>query len=188
MTEAELAEIDAGDGFDGLLRRNLVTGATADRAGVGASTRALPIPPGWIHDEWLGDRRAAVGRDRRRARAAHRTTASTAAIRSAPASSTWRAPARHACASRAASATTHPGSRGRVARRPARGARRRRCPRGASTSARAQARPRAGARRAFRRPGCGGSPPVLRRVADGAATAGTGSAPRTCCATWCSRA
>jgi glycosyltransferase involved in cell wall biosynthesis len=59
--EGELAEIDAGRGFDALLRRNLVTGATA------AATRelvqaALPIPDGWIHDEWMAVVAGALGR------------------------------------------------------------------------------------------------------------------------------
>lgn len=60
VTPGEYAEIDAGDGFDGLLRRNLVTGATAV---IRASVRdaALPIPPGWIHDEWLAVVAAATG-------------------------------------------------------------------------------------------------------------------------------
>lgn len=60
VSPAELAEIDAGDGFDGLLRRNLVTGATTI---VRASVRdaALPIPPGWIHDEWLAAVAGAIG-------------------------------------------------------------------------------------------------------------------------------
>lgn len=46
--EAELS----GRGFDVLLRRNTVTGATTAFA---SSLRgiALPIPEGWIHDEWL---------------------------------------------------------------------------------------------------------------------------------------
>lgn len=44
--------IHAGDAFDELLRRNLVTGATVvfRRA---LLDRALPIPRSWLHDEWL---------------------------------------------------------------------------------------------------------------------------------------
>jgi glycosyltransferase involved in cell wall biosynthesis len=57
----ERAEIDSGHGFDALLRRNLATGATTM---VRASVRdaALPIPDGWIHDEWLAVVAAATGR------------------------------------------------------------------------------------------------------------------------------
>lgn len=56
LSKGERALIDAGSGLEVLVRRNVVTGATA------AVTRplidlALPIPAGWIHDEWL----AAVG-------------------------------------------------------------------------------------------------------------------------------
>lgn len=60
VSAAELAEIDAGRGFEALLRRNLVTGATAV---LRSSVRdaALPIPPGWIHDEWLAIVAAATG-------------------------------------------------------------------------------------------------------------------------------
>lgn len=42
----------SGKGFDVLLRRNLVTGATAAVNG-NFARQALPIPDGWIHDEWL---------------------------------------------------------------------------------------------------------------------------------------
>lgn len=41
-----------GGAFDALLRRNLVTGATALVRGEVARA-AMPIPDGWIHDEWL---------------------------------------------------------------------------------------------------------------------------------------
>lgn len=57
----ELSSISAGRGFDMLLRRNLVTGATTvvRRAVI---ELALPIPAGWIHDEWLGIMAAAAWR------------------------------------------------------------------------------------------------------------------------------
>ncbi|PZQ89684.1 MAG: glycosyltransferase family 2 protein [Leifsonia xyli] len=60
VTATELAEIDAGRGFEVSLRRNLVTGATAAvrRRIVQA---ALPIPEGWIHDEWLAIVAGATG-------------------------------------------------------------------------------------------------------------------------------
>ncbi|CAN5345478.1 hypothetical protein BH11ACT3_BH11ACT3_06910 [soil metagenome] len=52
LSARERAEIAAGDEFAALLRRNLVTGATTMlRADV--RDRALPIPEGWIHDEWI---------------------------------------------------------------------------------------------------------------------------------------
>ncbi len=61
VSRRELAGIAAGRAFEVLLRRNLVTGATAvvRRTVV---DRALPIPDGWIHDEWLAIVAAAVGR------------------------------------------------------------------------------------------------------------------------------
>lgn len=52
MTPAEIAAEHAGDAFDVLLRRNTVTGATAAlRARL--LPGVLPVPEGWIHDEWL---------------------------------------------------------------------------------------------------------------------------------------
>ncbi len=58
---AELGAITQGLGFDVLLRRNLVTGATAvfRRSLLQA---ALPFPQEWVHDEWLGAIAAATGR------------------------------------------------------------------------------------------------------------------------------
>lgn len=51
----------SADALKVLLRRNIVTGATTVfRRGLAA--RALPIPAGWIHDEWLAVVAAAVGR------------------------------------------------------------------------------------------------------------------------------
>ncbi|MET0540677.1 MAG: glycosyltransferase family 2 protein [Variovorax sp.] len=57
---AELAAIASGRAFDVLLRRNLVTGATTmfRRSLLDA---ALPFPPEWVHDEWLGAIAAATG-------------------------------------------------------------------------------------------------------------------------------
>lgn len=61
VSSAERAEVAAGRGYEALLRRNLATGATTI---LRASVRdlALPIPPGWIHDEWLAIVAAATGR------------------------------------------------------------------------------------------------------------------------------
>ena len=61
VTAAERAEVAAGRGFDALLRRNLATGATT-MLRRRCATVALPIPPGWIHDEWLAIVAAATGR------------------------------------------------------------------------------------------------------------------------------
>lgn len=52
ISAAELAAVEGGRALEVLLRRNIVTGATA------AVTRplleaALPIPESWVHDEWL---------------------------------------------------------------------------------------------------------------------------------------
>jgi len=56
----ELAAVHGGRGFDVLLRRNIVTGATmAMRRDL--LDRALPIPDGWVHDEWLALIAAATG-------------------------------------------------------------------------------------------------------------------------------
>ena len=61
VTPWERAEIHDGRAFDVFLRRNLVTGATAV-ASSGLVDAALPVPPGWIHDEWLAIVGAAIGR------------------------------------------------------------------------------------------------------------------------------
>ncbi|MCS6997651.1 MAG: glycosyltransferase family 2 protein [Casimicrobiaceae bacterium] len=63
-SSGDLKAYDAGDCLSVLLKRNLVTGATA------AIRRellhyALPIPDGYWHDEWLALIAAAVGRVRR---------------------------------------------------------------------------------------------------------------------------
>lgn len=53
VTPSELARVHAGNAFDVLLRRNLVTGATTVfRRELLAD--ALPLPVEWVHDEWLG--------------------------------------------------------------------------------------------------------------------------------------
>ncbi|MCR6663106.1 MAG: glycosyltransferase family 2 protein [Luteimonas sp.] len=52
MTRAEIEAEHAGRAFDVLLRRNTVTGATAAIRRQ-ALVDALPVPPGWVHDEWL---------------------------------------------------------------------------------------------------------------------------------------
>ena len=61
VTAAEIALIHAGKARAVFVRRNLVTGATAAfRASL--LELALPIRPGWIHDEWLGVVGALIGR------------------------------------------------------------------------------------------------------------------------------
>ena len=54
-------EIHRGDAFDVLLRRNVVTGATVMLRRE-LIERALPVPDGWLHDEWLAMVAAATGR------------------------------------------------------------------------------------------------------------------------------
>lgn len=52
ITRAEVVAEHAGEAFDVLLRRNTVTGATlAVRRHL--LTSLLPVPQGWVHDEWL---------------------------------------------------------------------------------------------------------------------------------------
>jgi glycosyltransferase involved in cell wall biosynthesis len=59
-TTGERSGLQRGDAFATLLRRNLVTGATAVlRRRLLAL--AAPFPEGWVHDEWLGAIAAAVG-------------------------------------------------------------------------------------------------------------------------------
>jgi glycosyltransferase involved in cell wall biosynthesis len=60
ISRRERAQVHAGRAFRALLRRNLVTGNTV-LARREAVEQALPIPPGWIHDEWIGMAAAAVG-------------------------------------------------------------------------------------------------------------------------------
>lgn len=60
VARGELRRIHAGQGFGVLLRRSLATGATiALRRTLLAD--ALPVPDGWIHDEWLAIMAAALG-------------------------------------------------------------------------------------------------------------------------------
>jgi glycosyltransferase involved in cell wall biosynthesis len=55
------ANVNGGDAFARLLRFNLVTGAAmAFRSSL--RNRALPIPEGFVHDEWFGLIAAATGR------------------------------------------------------------------------------------------------------------------------------
>jgi len=60
ISPRELKEMHSGRGFDALLRRNLVTGATAmvSRRTV---ELAVPFPHPWVHDEWLAIIAAATG-------------------------------------------------------------------------------------------------------------------------------
>lgn len=51
-TEAELGAVASGDAVSALLRRNLATGATVVLRRE-LLELALPIPPSWVHDEWL---------------------------------------------------------------------------------------------------------------------------------------
>lgn len=51
-TEWELDSLTSGEALPVLLRRNLVTGATVVMRGDFARA-ALPVPDGWLHDEWL---------------------------------------------------------------------------------------------------------------------------------------
>lgn len=52
VSESERREIRSGRAIDTLLRRNLVTGATAV-VSRGLIERARPFPASWVHDEWL---------------------------------------------------------------------------------------------------------------------------------------
>jgi glycosyltransferase involved in cell wall biosynthesis len=61
VTQSEKAEIHSGHGFDTLLRRNLVTGATT-MVRAELVTRAAPFPASWIHDEWMAIIAAASAR------------------------------------------------------------------------------------------------------------------------------
>lgn len=57
----EISWLHEGRAFDVFLRRNLVTGATTMFRRELLQC-ALPFPPGWLHDEWLGAVAATVGR------------------------------------------------------------------------------------------------------------------------------
>lgn len=56
-----IRRINEGEAFELLLRRNHVTGATVLLTAT-LRDRALPVPPGWIHDEWLAIVAAGVSR------------------------------------------------------------------------------------------------------------------------------
>lgn len=57
---SERAAIHHGDAFDAFVRRNIATGATiAMRRSL--LEHALPIPDGWVHDEWLATIASAIG-------------------------------------------------------------------------------------------------------------------------------
>ena len=53
LTAAERKALTSGRGLQALLRRNLVTGATVMLSRTLLET-ALPLPAGWVHDEWWG--------------------------------------------------------------------------------------------------------------------------------------
>lgn len=61
MTPDERRALHAGEGFDVLLRRNVVTGATA-AARRDVIRRASPFPADWVHDEWIAIVAAMTGR------------------------------------------------------------------------------------------------------------------------------
>lgn len=61
MTPQEREAIHDGRAFDVVLRRSFVTGATAALRRE-LVMQALPVAPGWIHDEWLAAVAASVGR------------------------------------------------------------------------------------------------------------------------------
>lgn len=56
----ERTSINSGEAHRVLIRRNVVTGATAVVRGSTAHS-AMPVPDGWIHDEWLAAFAAAHG-------------------------------------------------------------------------------------------------------------------------------
>lgn len=60
VTAEEVATIDRGQGWQVFLQRNLVTGATAVLRRQ-LLEHALPMPPYWLHDEWLGMIAALLG-------------------------------------------------------------------------------------------------------------------------------
>lgn len=61
ITDAERQALHQNDGFEVLLRRNVVTGATAAVRRVMVQ-RASPFPAHWVHDEWLAIIAAMTGR------------------------------------------------------------------------------------------------------------------------------
>lgn len=61
VSRGERTGIERGDALEVLIRRNLVTGATTVFRRTLAE-QALPIPAGWIHDEWFAIVAALIGR------------------------------------------------------------------------------------------------------------------------------
>jgi glycosyltransferase involved in cell wall biosynthesis len=61
LSPEDRATIHAGEGFDVLIRRNVVTGATTMFRRELLDS-ALPFPSEWVHDEWLAVIASAVGR------------------------------------------------------------------------------------------------------------------------------
>lgn len=61
VTPGDLSRIHEGRGFELLLRRNLVTGATT-MIRRSLLNDAVPFPAPWVHDEWLAMIAAAVAR------------------------------------------------------------------------------------------------------------------------------
>ena len=60
VTDAERSGLHAGRGFEVLMRRNVITGATA-MVRRELIERAAPFPSSWVHDEWLAIVAAAIG-------------------------------------------------------------------------------------------------------------------------------
>ena len=60
LTSSEKRNLLSGRALDALLRRNVVTGATTMIRSL-LLEQALPIPDGWVHDEWLALVAAAQG-------------------------------------------------------------------------------------------------------------------------------
>ena len=60
LTSSERRNLLSGRALDALLRRNVVTGATT-MIRSSLLEHALPIPEGWVHDEWLALVAAAQG-------------------------------------------------------------------------------------------------------------------------------
>ncbi len=61
ITKHEMGAMQAGNYFEVLVRRNVVTGATmVIRKDL--LIKSLPIPPGWIHDEWISIFNSTVGK------------------------------------------------------------------------------------------------------------------------------
>lgn len=60
ITDEVRKKVHSGQAYDVLIRRNIVTGATVVFRRTLVET-ALPIPPEWVHDEWLAVVAAAIG-------------------------------------------------------------------------------------------------------------------------------